>query len=64
MRLVSSLIGLVHIESVLSSAPEFNCSAAWEDAGNSLRSVSGQNHPTEPDYLALSKLARATIASA
>ena len=28
------------------------------------RSVSGQNHPTEPAYLAISKLARATIASA
>src|SRR6266576_4187550 len=24
------------------------------------RAVSGQNHPTEPDYLAISKLARAT----
>ena len=25
------------------------------------RSVSGQNYPTEPDYLAISKLAQATI---
>ena len=28
------------------------------------RAVSGQDHPTEPDDLAISKLARATIASA
>jgi len=27
------------------------------------RAVSGQDHPTEPDYLAISKLARATIAN-
>src|SRR6266567_8952079 len=31
-----------------------------ESNGLDLRSVSGQNHPTEPDYLAISKLARAT----
>ena len=28
------------------------------------RAVSGQDHPTEPDDLAISKLARATIANA
>ena len=32
--------------------------------GPNSRSVSRQNHPTEPDYLAISQLARAIIANA
>ena len=37
--------------------------AAQHFRGEEGRSVSRQNHPTEPDYLVISKLARATVTS-
>jgi len=42
----------------------FNGKSALLFSWRTGRSVSGQNHPTEPDYLAISKLARATITNA
>ena len=57
-----SYVSLMHT----SGMPQVTESASpsSSDVGAASRAVSGQDHPTEPDYLAISKLARATIASA